>query len=243
MTVLAHATGHPDGPDAARVAHDEAAAAPENDGSRKKMGIYCALAFVGIAAVVGIGIGVMPRSEGADGWSWRDAFSLKVSQPGARAALKFGSVPLGIKPESIYALPTRPYFSRASDGRTVAEFAMDDGIYTVWFGTEREGRRAQRVRFARTFEDSSAADILKAQIAAFGNPAQADCNRLLAHQGRSHCRYGWNRPDGSNATMILRSVLPAIGNQRTEMVLTVNPPAQNKNAAHPQRAAPAGRSL
>ncbi len=191
--------------------------------------------------MVGVGVGVMPKSEAAGDGSWRDAFSLQVSR-GARTPLKIGSVPLGIKPEAIYALPTRPYFSRTSDGRIVAEFDMDGGIYTVWFGSDREGRRAQRVRFSRTFDGLAAEDVLKTQISSFGSPIQSECNRLLAHQGRYHCRYDWHRPDGTVAAMSLRSIAPAIGDPRTEMVLTVTAPSP-KNAPRPPRDGTAVESL
>lgn len=210
-----------------------------------KIALYCVLAFAGIAAIVGVGVGGMPRYEGDEAGSWRNVFSLHVAQQRNQRTtpLKIGSVPLGIKPESVYALPTRPYFSRTNDGRTVAEFDLDSGIYTVWFGSDREDRRAQRVRFARTFAGLAAEDVLKTQVSAFGSPIQTECTRLLAHQGRRRCRYAWNRPAGTSAVMSLRSVAPSIGDPRTEMVLTVTAPPLAKNEPSAQRNDRAGQSL
>ena len=202
----------------------------------KRFTLHAAGAFLGIAAVVGVGLAVMPKAD--DGGTWRNAFALHVN-PNPVRVLKIGAVSLGLKPESIYALPTRPYFGRTSDGRITAEFAMDGGAYTIWFTPDREGRRAQRIRFAKTFDGATAEDVLKTQVSSFGSPVETECSRLLAHLGRKHCRYAWDRPDGTTATLTLRS--PATGAMRTDMVLSLSAPA--KVVAPPQRHGTAGTSL
>lgn len=237
-----HAPGR--GPDAGSSPHSPMACSAghqiviDDSTVGKKFMLQATGAFLGIAAVVGVGLAVMPKAD--DGGTWRNAFALHVNQNPVHS-LKIGAVSLGLKPESIYALPTRPYFGRTGDGRITAEFAMDGGEYTIWFTPDREGRRAQRIRFAKTFDGVTAEDVLKTQFSSFGSPVETECGRLLAYLGRKHCRYTWNRPDGTTATLSLRSVAPAIGATRTEMMLSLSAPP--KVVAQPQRRGTAGTSL
>lgn len=237
-----HAPGH--GPDSDPSPHSPMAYAAghqivaDDSTGGKRPAPRAVGVFLGIAAVVGVGLAVMPGAD--DGGTWRDAFALRIGHSQIRL-LKIGEVSLGLKPEAIYALPTRPYFGRTGDGRVTAEFAMDGGAYTVWFTPDQEGRRAQRIRFAKTFDGATAEDILKTQVSLFGSPVETECSRLLAHLGRKHCRYAWNRADGTAATLTLRSVAPAVGASRTEMVLSLSAPS--KVVTRPQRRGTAGMSL
>lgn len=239
-----HAPGHGHGPDANPSPHSPMAYSAghqivvDDPTNGKRLASRAVGVALGIAAVVGVGLAVMPRAD--DGGTWRNTFALRVDQSQVRL-FKIGEVSLGLKPEAIYALPTRPYFGRTGDGRVTAEFALDGGAYTVWFTPDREGRRAQRIRFAKTFDGATAEDILKTQVSVFGSPVETECSRLLAHLGRNHCRYAWNRSDGTAATLTLRSVAPAVGAPRTEMVLSLSAPP--KVVARPQRRGTAGMSL
>jgi len=226
MVVLAHAgkghrgdPHHQDADDRHHAAPRHADRHHHDHHTGRKIAIYAAVTLSILAGVLILGLVFLPD----DGSDWRATFS-KGGQSSRTAMNGIGQVSLGHSPEDIQALSKQPYFGRTPDGRMMAEGVLDNGIYSVFFSPDSSGRRAEQLRFSKTFEGKTGDEVLKDQQAILGPPSKGECSRLLAHQGRKHCFYSWKRSDGATASMNLRSVSPTIGAPRTEMILTLKAP-------------------